>query len=146
MMVCATSTCGDATLLIIMAISTKRRRKIDVGGRQFVWWVAPDLEEAGLPTLHICSTDKRFIVRCVVGQGSDEARHLVVLGPELPPLDDAGGRWIRLRTPVWDDAIVTPRLVRRIIEWGLDPAKSVVRIDWQVAAQINDRIALQHDG
>lgn len=112
-----------------MAITTKRRRKLQVHGREFVWWVASDDESFGVPTLSICSTDKKFLIRYALGQPEDR-RHVVVLGPEFPPLTDAGGVWIRLRPPRWDDEIVTPGLVREIIEWGLDSAKIVVRVNW----------------
>ena len=110
-----------------MAITTKRRRKIQLAGRTFIWWVAPDHDFAD-SLLHICSTDKRFLVHYPLGQ-SAERRHLIVLGPELPPLEDAGGPWIRLRTPSWDDNIVTPGLVRKILEWAQDPLKVVLRVD-----------------
>lgn len=112
----------------VMAISTKRRRKIEVNGRSFVWWVAPDDDSPDV-LLRVCSSDKHFLVHYALGQ-QDARRHLAVLGPEFPPLQDAGGCWIRVRTPAWGDAIVTPSLVRRIIEWGLDPAKEVVRVSW----------------
>lgn len=112
-----------------MAVTTKRRRRIEVNGRQLVWWVAPDDEAFGVLTLTICSNDKKLLVRYALGQPADR-RHVVVLGPELPPLTDAGGVWIRLRAPAWDDEIVTPGLVRRIIAWALDPAKQVTRVSW----------------
>jgi hypothetical protein len=112
-----------------MAISTKKRRKIQLDGRPFIWWVAPDLESAGVPTLHICSSDKRFHVHYPLGPET-ALRHLVVLGPEFPPLQDAGGCRVRVRAPAWEDQIITPAVVRQIVAWGLDATKSVQRVTW----------------
>ena len=123
-----TSTRGMGTRNDSMAITTKRRRKIQVNGRQFVWWVAPDDDSSDL-LVHICSTDKRFLVHQALGQ-TGWRRFLVVIGSEFPPLQDAGGCWIRVRTPPWQDEIATPGLVREIIEWGLNPSKTVVRVNW----------------
>ena len=81
-----------------MTVSSKRRRKIQIGERGFIWWIAPDDDSSNF-LLHICSTDKRFLVHYVLGQ-PDDRRGLIVIGPEFPPLKDAGGSWIRLRTPV----------------------------------------------
>jgi hypothetical protein len=111
-----------------MAIATKRRRKIEVDGRAFVWWVTPD-DESNEMLLRISSTDKQLLLCYIIDQ-PDESRHVIVLGRELPPLTDAGGRWIRLHTPRWDDRIVTPKLVRTILLWALDPFKEVVRVGW----------------
>lgn len=109
-----------------MAITTKRRRKIEVDGRAFVWWVTPD-DDSNEMLLRISSTDKQLLLCYVIGQ-EGETPLVTVLGRELPPLTDAGGRWIRLRTPRWDDSVVTPKLVRTILLWALDPFKEVVRV------------------
>lgn len=110
-----------------MAVSTKRKRKIQVGERGFVWWIAPDDDSDDL-LLHICSADSRFRVHYVLGQ-PDDRRYLVVIGPEFPPLRDTVGNWIHLGTPVWVDAIVTPGLVRQIIEWCLESSKEIIRVN-----------------
>lgn len=110
-----------------MTVSTKRRRKIQIGDRGFIWWIAPDLDSSDL-LLHLCSTDRHLLVRYVLGQPADR-RQVVVIGPEFPPLRDAGSSWIRLGTPVWSDAVVTPGLVRQIIEWCLNASKEVSRVN-----------------
>ncbi len=107
-----------------MTVSTKRRRKLQIGDRGFIWWIAPDLDSSDL-LLHLCSTDRHLLVRYVLGQPADR-RHVIVIGPEFPPLKDAGGGWTYLGTPAWSDAVVTPGLVRQIIEWCLDASKDVV--------------------
>jgi hypothetical protein len=66
-----------------MAITTKRRRKIQVNGRQFVWWVAPDDDSADL-RLHMCSTDKHFLVHEADTQGLGRW-HAAALECELEP-------------------------------------------------------------
>jgi hypothetical protein len=110
-----------------MAVSTWRKRKLQIGERSFLWWIAPDLDTNDL-LLHICSADRRFRVHHALGLPADR-RHIVVIGPELPPLRDTGGCWIRLGTPSWDEAIVTPGLVRQIIEWCLDASKEIIRVN-----------------
>ena len=44
-----------------MSISTKRRRKIIVGDRAYVWYVAPD-DDSGYDVLNIVSDDKYLIL------------------------------------------------------------------------------------
>lgn len=110
-----------------MAITTRRKRKIQIGERGFVWWIAPDSDSMYL-LLRICSTDKRFLVHYVLGQ-ADDCRHIIVIGHEFPPLKDAGGNWSRVGTPLWSDAVVTPGLVRQIIEWSLDASKEVIWVN-----------------
>jgi hypothetical protein len=45
-----------------MAVATKNRRKITVGDRRYVWYVAEDDEAAG-KVLQVISEDKQFIVK-----------------------------------------------------------------------------------
>jgi hypothetical protein len=115
-----------------MAIATKHRRRIRVFGREFVWWVAPDEDSPAL-LLRIASSDKSFLVHFAVGQPAERS-HVVVIGRDFPAVADAGGRWIRVRAPAWHEKSVTPALVRRIIEWCLDPTKEVVRMEWRELA------------
>jgi hypothetical protein len=110
-----------------MAIATKRRRKLDVDGRLFVWFFASD-DDSLDKVLHVASDDKAFIVIYHLRQ-RDEGRTLIVLGREFGGLPDAGGPWIRVACPKWEDGdVIGPGSVRRLIEWGLDPGKPIVRL------------------
>ncbi|WNG54644.1 hypothetical protein F0U59_07500 [Archangium gephyra] len=110
-----------------MAVLTKGRRKLHREGRLFVWWVAPDPDGLG-NLLHVISEDKFFHVTYELGQAPARG-FVVVLGREFPGLDDAGGVWIRLRTPAWDVSAIGPGFVRRLIDWALDPGRPLLRVD-----------------
>jgi hypothetical protein len=113
-----------------MAIARAGRRRIEVEGRAFLWWVAEDLEEAGALTLYVASADKRFQVRYPLEQ-EDERRFLTVVGRELPGLPEARPSWVRLRCPRFGTAAaVTPATVRSVIDWCLDAGAERVQLDW----------------
>jgi hypothetical protein len=65
-----------------MTISRKGRRRIVVNGREFLWYVAEDVDDACVPTLTVVSSDRRFLVRYALLQ-PDELLHVVVIGPEF---------------------------------------------------------------
>lgn len=111
-----------------MAVLTKGRRKLHREERLFVWWVAPSNDGPG-DLLHVISDDKRFHVLYALGQ-PPEGGFVVILGREFPGLPDAGGCWIRVRTPHWDSTAVGPGFVRHLIDWALTPDKPLLRVDW----------------
>ncbi len=53
-----------------MSISTKRRRKIIVGDREYVWYVAED-DDSAYDVLNIVSDDKYLILSCPLKTGKD---------------------------------------------------------------------------
>ncbi|WP_237077871.1 hypothetical protein [Myxococcus xanthus] len=112
-----------------MAVLTKGRRKLHREDRLFIWWVAP-MDDGPGNHLHVIADDKRFHVTYALEQPREEG-FLVVLGREFPGLPDAGGRWIRVRTPDWDSTSVGPGFVRRLIDWALTPDKPLLRVDWR---------------
>jgi len=113
-----------------MAIARKNRRPIEVLGREFLWWVYEDLEEAGAMTLAVASADKDFPVRYALQQ-PDESRYLTVLGREFPGLPEKRPSWARVRCPALTSGkAVTPSDVRRLIEWCLHSTRDVTQVDW----------------
>ena len=111
-----------------MGVASKNRRKITVGGRTYLWYVSEDIDDfppmvsRDLRALNILSKDKRFIVRYHLGQTVSERRHITVIGGEFGGAQDPGC-WRRFLCPDWcPDTVVTPGVVRSIIEWCLDPA------------------------
>lgn len=116
-----------------MAVSGKRRRKLVVGGRAYLWWVRdadPEYNGPSTTALMVVSADGRFGVRFFIGQPPDR-RFLIVLGPELEGLPDAGGPWVRVRCPEWSSGPdVTPSAVRRLIEWCMSPERELVRVNY----------------
>ena len=83
-----------------MGVASKRRRKIKVEGRRYLWYVRDDPDSEAW-VLHVLSEDKAFIVKYHLGQPA-EGRYLIVLGPDFAGLPDAGGQWIRVLCPAWE--------------------------------------------
>jgi hypothetical protein len=98
-----------------MGVRTKGRRKLDIDGRLYVWWIHEDPDGAG-PVLHVVSKDKKLIVMYALCQPKGED-YVVVLGSEFAGAE-TGGVWRRFRSPSWvEDGAVSPRTVRDLIKW-----------------------------
>lgn len=114
-----------------MAIARKLRRPIDVGGREFLWWVYEDLEEfAGSLVLAVASADKRFLVRYVLHQ-PDDSRVLTIQGREFPGLPAKRTGWVSVLCPAFTSGdAVKPSDVRRLIEWSLHSDRPLTEVHW----------------
>ena len=112
-----------------MSIATKNRRKLNIGGREFIWFVKDDSDSAYM-LLHVVSQDKKFFVNYHLRQPSNK-RYLIVLGKEFPGLAHAGGCWLRVLCPEWEtDSIITPASVRRLIEWCLSEQRELITVNY----------------
>jgi hypothetical protein len=112
-----------------MGVRKKGRRRIDVEGRLFVWYVCDDPDSADT-VLHVISEDKGFIVQYQLGQSGEP--FLIVLGHDFPGVPDAGRGWLRFRCPRWETGcVVTPGGVRRLIEWCRCANKELVEVNWR---------------
>ena len=114
-----------------MGVATKNRRKLTVGDREFLWYVAEDIDdfpptvEGSLHALNILSEDKQFIVRYHLNQVDSERRHITVIGAEFGGSRE-GGCWRRFVTPRWcQEGPVTPGIVREVIELCLDSSPRI---------------------
>jgi hypothetical protein len=113
-----------------MAIRKKKRRKITVNKRQFIWYVNDDQDSAD-KVLRIFSDDKKFMVSYHLDQ-PDAQRFLIVLGKEFPGLANAGHTWKRVRCPKWEsDSTVTPAIVRQVIKWCLFEDRPLIQLNWK---------------
>jgi hypothetical protein len=111
-----------------MTISRKGRRRIVVNDREFLWYVAEDVDYAFGPTLTVVSSDRRFFVRYALLQ-PDELLHVVVIGPEFRN-PGCGGCWRRFRSPRFGTIeTVASGDVRALIEWALDSEQLPVEVD-----------------
>ncbi|WP_089548940.1 hypothetical protein [Paenibacillus sp. SSG-1] len=99
----------------------------------YYWNVRQDVEDLGRIGLNIVSEDKKFIVLYHVAQAdNDKISHIVVKGMEFVGLENYPQKgWVRIQTPIWDDRIVTPSLVRTIVEWCLLPKDRLAFVDWE---------------
>ncbi|GAA5123930.1 hypothetical protein JIN84_11995 [Luteolibacter yonseiensis] len=114
-----------------MGVSKKNRRKIIVEQREFYWYVCEDVDDfpeaatGDLRVVNILSEDKTFIVRYHIGQSVPELRHVTIIGHEFGGGMEPGS-WRRFLCPDWcPGLIVNPAVVRRIIEWCLDPVSRI---------------------
>lgn len=112
-----------------MAVSTKGKRKVNVMGRQYLWYVQ-DGAHAAVPEqgfvagteparyLHIISSNKQLIVHYRLPQPGDATAQLTIEGPEFPR--QPGAR--RIDVPRWrhdSNPYPTTDFVRRLIGWCL---------------------------
>ena len=112
-----------------MAGSSKGKRKVNVRGRQYIWYVS-DSERAAVPEqgfvadreptrmLHIISSNKQFIVHYRLPQPGDKSATLTVEGPDFPRAPGAR----RVDVPRWrhdSNPYPTADFVRRLIGWCL---------------------------
>lgn len=57
---------------------------------------------------------------------------IVVIGLEFGGLENDGRTgWVRIQTPLWDDEVITPGLVKNIIEWSLMDKENLNFVDWE---------------
>jgi hypothetical protein len=115
-----------------MGVNTKGKRKLVHRGMSYFWYVKEDDEDFGRIKLFIVSEDKRFIVSYEVGQSKQERiPFIVVMGLEFGGLENGvRSGWVRVQTPLWDDEVMTPGLVKTIIDWSLMDKKHLIFVDW----------------
>ena len=96
-----------------MSISTKRRRKIIVGDRAYVWYVAQD-DDSWYDVLNIVSDDKYLILSCPLKTGTD---YVISKGRIFQGRETSGG-WNRYLLPFDVPESVTPGFVEKVILWA----------------------------
>lgn len=115
-----------------MGVNKKGRRKMVCNDRIFYWYVKSDDEDFGRIKLNIVSDDKKCIVGYEVGQSKNpKMPYIVIQGREFEGLDRSGWQgWARVQTPIWEDTIITPGLVKTIIEWCFHKKERLIVVDW----------------
>ncbi|HZS05141.1 MAG TPA: hypothetical protein VFD58_09930 [Blastocatellia bacterium] len=109
-----------------MGVATRKRRKIVVNGRKFVWQV---IDRMPGYVLQVISEDKHFLVEYPLGN-HDPYCLLDVMGGELPGLPDAGHCTLRIHCPQFgDERSATSSTVRRLIEWCLYSERKLIPVD-----------------
>ncbi|WP_235218343.1 hypothetical protein [Paenibacillus sp. FSL R7-269] len=117
----------------ILGVNSKGKRKLEHSGRTYYWNVQLDPEDYGQTNLNIVSEDKKLVLSYNLGQANKNVRpFIVVKGLEFEGLDNYYRQgWVRVLTPYWDDNIITPGLVKTIIEWCLLKKDLLELIDWR---------------
>lgn len=100
-----------------MSIRTKGRRKIIVGGRKYIWYVALDDDERR-NALNIVSDDKYLILCCPLGV---ETAAVISKG-RIFQAKETDGVWKRYQPPFYIPDIITPKIVEKIIVWATQGA------------------------
>jgi hypothetical protein len=116
-----------------MAVSARHRRKLEVDGRRYLWWIAEDDNSpfCRLLAITVASEDRRLLVRYHLGQ-PDELRHITVIGPSFKGLASCGGPWRRFRSPPFCPADeVHPGDVVALIRWCEGKGDSPVEVDYR---------------
>ena len=115
-----------------MAISKKGKRKLVYNDRVFYWYMKLTddwMYSYNNPQLHIVSDDRALRISYQPGQ-QNENPFLIVKGKEFGGLKSEGRSWIRVKTPDWDFEIITPGIVRTVLEWCLDTNKDITLVDY----------------
>ena len=108
-----------------MPASSKKRRKLTVDGRLFLW----SLHEDDINELHVVSHDKRLNVRYGWQHSlPPHERYADVMGPDFAGLPAGLSGWVRVLCPDLDGDTYagSPRFVRQLILWALQPKAEVV--------------------
>ena len=111
-----------------MGVATKRRRKIIVGDRQYIWYVCEDEGAAGL-ILNVISNDKQFIAKYQLDQPEGQ-EYVVILG-RLFAGAVTGRCWKRFFCPRFAEHSVASKNVRELIEWCLDESLERHPAEWR---------------
>jgi hypothetical protein len=109
-----------------LAVNSKGKRKVNVQGRQYIWYVADSVtavpeqgfveDEVPARYIHIVSANKRFIIHYRLPQSGDQSALLLVDGPDFPR---APGEK-QVEVPRWrHDSKLYPTadFIRRLIGW-----------------------------
>ena len=116
-----------------MGISTKGKRKITVFGQRYIWFVDGESDYSyGSHSIvvQVVSCDRKFIASYQLMQ-PDNARFVIIKGNEFSGVE-TGHSWKRFLCPKWEsNFIVTPKVVRSLIEWCLDENKQLIEVVWK---------------
>ncbi len=99
-----------------MGVFAKKRRQIQYGGQNFVWWVAPNDDDCDRFYLNIVSEDKKIILACPIGNENDT----VISKGRYFRGEKTSGCWEHHKTPLDSSLMyVTPKDVAQIIAWAV---------------------------
>ena len=96
-----------------------------MAGELFLW----SLHDEDVNTLHVVSHDKKLNLRYGWQHSLPPGeRYVDVLGPRFNGLPEGLAGWVRVKAPEWGEANCegSPRFVRTLILWALEPKDEVV--------------------
>ena len=115
-----------------MAVSKKGKRSFLYNGKVFYWYMKLTddyMYSNNLPLLHIISEDKRLILSYQPKQQIHNPFIIVKKGM-ITGFESIEGIWKRIMVPKWNDDVITPSFVNRLLDWFYDDKKSVILVDY----------------
>ena len=109
-----------------MPATTKHRRKLTLGSRDFYWWVVLH-DDLCKPEVCIVSADKKLVVRYVLDASHSFVR---VFGVSLYGEPETATTERFYACPRLDAGIASPRTARKIIEWCLSTNRELISVGW----------------
>jgi hypothetical protein len=100
-----------------MAIAKTGRTTIVVDQSTYLWWVEPWRDDAG-NALHIVSEHKDINLLVSLAQRRPQSTVVISLGDRIGQRRDLRGPWRRFLAPLALPPVITPRVVRELIEWA----------------------------
>lgn len=108
-----------------MSISTKGRRRITVGDKVYIWYVAFD-DDTRCNVLNVVSDDKYLILTCPL---QTKPAYLISKG-RIFQSKETDGLWNRYLLPFDVPEAVTPKFVEKLILWAVrDPDAVSVNVE-----------------
>ena len=118
-----------------MALRGKGRRRIAVGGRDYLWWVKIEDEDdfVGAPMVTVVSERRELYVKYGLVQ-PDDRRYLISSGSYCRGIDEQGSTWRCFRCPKFGtEETIAPKGVEALIRWCLQVEGETVEVDWRGA-------------
>ena len=102
-----------------MSITAKGRRRIVVGDKTYIWYVALD-DDSPYHILHVASEDKRLILACPLRTGT---AYVISKGRIFQT--KASKCWNRYLLPFEIPEIITSKFVAQLIVWSTQNTDAV---------------------
>lgn len=107
-----------------MGVRKKGRRKISVGGKEYIWYVEMD-HDSPYHILNIVSDDKQLILACPI----DVKTPYLINKGKVFQNKNTGGHWNRYLLPFDIPESVTPSFVSKLIDWAIHDVNAEI-VKW----------------
>jgi hypothetical protein len=104
-----------------MSVREKGRRKIIVGDKAYIWYVALDCDST-YNVLNIISEDKYLILSCPL---QTEVEYVISKG-RMFQNRETDGCWNRYLLPFHIPNAISPKFVEQVIEWSTQHTDAVL--------------------
>lgn len=112
-------------------VNKKGKRVLKIENRIFYWYVKNDWYSLGIAesnpcglTLYVISEDRKEAFHYLIG-----SNFMTITAGKYFSHEKFKG-WRRFRCPVWSSAIITPGIVKDLVNWHLDDNKDYIETDY----------------